>query len=102
HLISKMPERETGLPNTYALGAFCLWEFRVFSTNLDILRLICSVHGCPSQRVASTSCPRSDRFWLLELRVSRTFLDRLRPQLSGLWIPNSARGIDSGPRQFTN
>src|SRR5271157_439924 len=28
--------------------------------------------------------------------------DQLRPQLSGLWIPNLARGIDSGPRQFTN
>src|SRR5271157_3829484 len=70
-----------------ALGAFCLWEFRVFSTNLDILRLICSVHGCPSQRVASTSCPRSDRFWLLELRVSRTFLDQLRPRLSGHGYP---------------
>ena len=24
-----------------ALGAFCLWEFRVFSTNLNILRSIC-------------------------------------------------------------
>ena len=33
----------------------------------------------------------SDRFWLLELRVSRTFLDQLRPQLFRPWIPNSAR-----------
>ena len=24
--------------------------------------------------------PHSDRFWLLELRVSRTFLDKLRPK----------------------
>jgi hypothetical protein len=31
----------------------------------------------------------SDRFWLLELRVSRTFLDKLRPQLLTPWIPNS-------------
>ena len=29
----------------------------------------------------------SDRFWLLELRVSRTFLDQLRPQLSGHGYP---------------
>ena len=33
----------------------------------------------------------SDRFWLLELRVSRTFLDQLRPQLFRSWIPNSMR-----------
>ncbi len=52
---------------------------------------MCSVHGYPTQRVASTPCPRSDRFWLLELRVSRTFLDQLRPQLLRPWIPNSAR-----------
>jgi len=37
----------------------------------------------PTQRAANTSCPRSVRFWLLELRVSRTFLDQLRPQFSG-------------------
>ena len=36
-----------------------------------------------TQRAANTSCPRSDRFWLLDLRVSETFLDQLRPQLSG-------------------
>ena len=29
----------------------------------------------------------SDRFWLLEIRVSRTFLDQLRPQLSGHGYP---------------
>ncbi len=33
-----------------ALGAFCLWEFRVFSTNLNILRSICSGHGDPARR----------------------------------------------------
>ena len=32
-----------------ALGAFCLWEFRVFSTNLNILRSICSDHGDPAR-----------------------------------------------------
>jgi hypothetical protein len=50
-----------------------------------------SGHGYPTQRAANTSCPRSDRFWLLELRVSRTFLDKLRPQLLRAWIPSSAR-----------
>ncbi len=54
-----------------SLGAFCPWEFRVFSTNLNILRSICSVHGYPTQCAATTSCPRSDRFWLCELRVSQ-------------------------------
>src|SRR5208337_2952763 len=29
--------------------------------------------------------------WLLELRVSRTFLDQLRPQLLRPWIPSSTR-----------
>ncbi len=32
----------------------------------------------------------SDRFWLLELRVTRTFLDQLRPQLSGRGYPGDA------------
>jgi hypothetical protein len=42
----------------------------------------------------STRCqyfrPRSDRFWLLEQRVSRTFLDFSRPQLSGHGYPGDA------------
>src|SRR5208337_4038499 len=37
-----------------------------------------SGYGYPTRYAATTSCPRSDRFWLLELRVSRTFLDKLR------------------------
>ena len=40
-----------------ALGAFCLWEFRVFSTNLNILRFICSDHGDPARRTAATAAP---------------------------------------------
>src|SRR5208283_719353 len=32
-----------------------------------------SGHGYPTQCAANTCCPRSDRFWLLELRVSRHF-----------------------------
>ncbi len=43
----------------------------------------------------------SDRFRLLELRISRTFLDQLRPQLFRPWIPSSARDIDGGSRRFT-
>jgi hypothetical protein len=33
----------------------------------------------------------SGRFRLLELRISRTFLDQLRPQLLRPWIPNLER-----------
>src|SRR5271166_5386143 len=40
----------------------------------------------------------SDRFGLLELRVSRTFLCQLRPQLLRLWIPNSKCCQDLRPR----
>src|SRR5271157_6340982 len=40
----------------------------------------------------------SDRFWLLELRVSRTFLDQLQPQLFRPWIPNSRRCLHFCPR----
>ena len=40
-----------------SLGAFCLWEFRVFSTNLNILRSICSDHGDPARRAAATAAP---------------------------------------------
>src|SRR5271157_5245880 len=52
-------------------------------------------------KLVAPSTLRSDRFWLLELRVSRTFLDRLRPQLFRPWIPSSARDTDGGPRRFT-
>jgi len=34
---------------------------------------ICSVHGYTTRRPANTSCPRSGRFRLRELRVSRHF-----------------------------
>ena len=47
-------------------------ELRVFSTNLNILRAICSGHGYPPQPAVNTSRPCSDRFRLLELRVART------------------------------
>ena len=40
-----------------ALGAFCLWEFRVFSTNLNILRFICSGYGDPAHGAAATAAP---------------------------------------------
>jgi hypothetical protein len=52
-----------------------------------------SGHGYPTQRAANTSCPRSGRFWLLELRVSRTFLYQLRPKLSGHGYPARPLGI---------
>ncbi len=43
----------------------------------------------------------SDRFWLLELRVSRAFSRPVAAPAFRPWIPSSARGIDSGPRRFT-
>src|SRR5208337_513290 len=80
-------------------------EGRLNSVFLGLFWTICgpsfSGHGYPNQRAANTSCPRSGRFWLLELRVSRTFLDQLRPQLLRPSTPSSARGIDGGPRRFT-
>ena len=47
---------DTSVPS----GAFCcLWEFRVFSTNLNILRSICSDHG---DRCATGQRRRPRRF----------------------------------------
>ncbi len=40
---------------------------------------------------------RSDRFWQLELRVSRTFLDQLRPRFSGHGYP--AQRASGDPRR---
>src|SRR5271166_3479719 len=74
-----------------SLGAFCLFELRVFQTFLDNLRLICSGHGYPTQRAANTSCPRSDRFWLLELRVSRHFSTFYGPSVQAMDIQLGAR-----------
>src|SRR5271157_2481362 len=53
--------------------AVWLLELRVSHTFLYNLRLICSVHGYTTRRPANTSCPRSGRFRLRELRVSRHF-----------------------------
>ena len=61
------------------LGPFlAVWTPR-FSTFLYILRAICSVHGYPTQRVASTSSPRSDRFWLLPRQESFASLAHSNP-----------------------
>ena len=79
-------------------GAFCLLELRVFSTFLNILRLICSGPGYPTQRAATTSCPRSERFWLLELRVFSTFLNILRLICSGPGYPTQRAATTSCPR----
>ena len=54
------------------LGPFLAAGTPRFSTFLNILRAICSGHGYAAQRAVNTSRPRSDRFRLLELRVSRT------------------------------
>ena len=66
------------------------WLLNGFSTFLNILRAICSGHGYAAQRTVNTS-RLARTFLLLELRVSRTFLDFLRPRLFRPWIPSSAR-----------
>src|SRR5271166_3811548 len=40
-----------------------------------------SGHGYPTQYAANTCRPRSDRFWLLELRVSRHFSTFYEPSV---------------------
>ena len=72
----------------------------VNSAFLDILRLICSVHGYPTQRTANTTRPRSYRLWLLELRVSRHFSTFYGPSVQSMDTQLGA-GIDGGPRRFT-
>ena len=56
-------------------GGLCEPAFLNISLHV---RLICSVHGYPTERVASTSRQRSDRHWLLELPVHKE-LERNRP-----------------------
>src|SRR5271157_3769389 len=74
-------DRKACFLSLLAQASVWLLEVWVFQTFLDILGSICSGHGYPAQRAANTSCPRSGRFRLFELRVSRTFLDNLRPKL---------------------
>ena len=50
----------------------------------DILRSICSGHGCPTQGAANTSCPSSDRFRLRELRESQHFSTFYGPSVQAL------------------
>ena len=80
-----------------ALGVFCLWKFRVFSTNLDILRSICSDHGDPARRgsdggprrfteVVPTPHAYSDQ-WPVETKRARarscaSVVTRKRPSLN--------------------
>src|SRR5271157_467982 len=51
---------------------------------LDILRSICSGHGCPTQGAANTSCPSSDRFRLRELRESQHFSTFYGPSVQSM------------------
>ena len=79
------------------LGAFCLWEFRVFSTNLNILRSIYSGHGDPARarqrrrppavHRGSTHAPRLQRPVASEDEASacselRSVVTRKRPSLN--------------------
>ena len=76
---------------------FWLLELRVFSTFLNILRFICSGHGYPAHAPAITSCLRSGRFRLRELRVSRHFTSA---HLFSPWIPHSRAANTTRPRSY--
>src|SRR5208283_846885 len=43
-----------------------------------------SGHGYPTQCAANTCCPRSDRFWLRELRVSQHFSTFYEPYVQAM------------------
>src|SRR5208283_2562815 len=79
-------------------GRFRLYELRVSRTFLDFLRLICSVHGYPTQGAANTSCPSSDRFRLRELRESQHFSTFYGPSVQSMDTQLGARqrGADPG------
>jgi hypothetical protein len=81
-------------------GRFRLYELRVSRTFLDFLRLICSVHGYPTQGAANTSCPSSDRFRLRELRESQHFSTFYGPSVQSMDTQLGARqrGADPGER----
>ena len=70
---------------------FRLLELREFSTFLNILRSICSGHGCPTQGAANTSCPSSDRFRLRELRESQHFSTFYGPSVQSMDTQLGAR-----------
>ena len=85
-----------------ALGAFCLWEFRVFSTNLNILRSICSGHGDPARARQRRRPPTVHRLW--EFRVFSTNLNILRSICSGHGDPArrtaATAAPDGSPRSY--
>src|SRR5271157_5406290 len=50
-----------------------------------------SGHGYPTRCAANTCCPHSDRFWLLELRVSRHFSTFYGPSVQSMDTQLGAR-----------
>src|SRR5271166_2308144 len=54
-------------------------------------------HGYPTQCAANTCCPRSDRFWLLELRVSRHFSTFYGPSVQTMDTQLSATSTADPP-----
>jgi hypothetical protein len=63
-------------------------EGRLNSAFLGLFSASCgpsfSGHGYPTQGAANTSRPRSDRFWLRELRVSQHFSTFYGPSVQAL------------------
>ncbi len=86
-----IPALATGPPTRVSgkLGPFRAAGTPRFSTFLNILRSIRSGQGLPAQRAADPSCPRSGRFWLLELNETTLGLHRCRLIMAavvGSWL----------------
>ncbi len=64
------------------------WKHCLNSPLLGLFLTSCgpsfSGHGYATQSAANTSCPRSDRFWLRELRVSRHFSTFYGPSVQAM------------------
>src|SRR5208337_3109180 len=69
-----------------------------------------SGHGYATQSAANTSCPRSDRFWLRELRVSQQISTFYGPSVQTMdaqlgarqrgWSPTIHRGREGRARRY--
>ncbi len=82
-----------------ALGAFGLGEFRGFSTNLNILRSICSDHGDPARRAAATAASEGEASACSELRLGcHPETPVIEPCRLGVVQPPRPRPGATGPR----
>jgi len=69
----------------------CLFELRVFQTFLDTFTVHLFRTWIPNSRRCQHFCPRSGRFWLLELRVSQHFSTFYGPSVQAMETQLGAR-----------